>query len=78
MSMDWKETLKEGEITILHQLKARGTVELEDETQIKFWERMHDMGFARITDSAVVSFEKVRGKFVQISDAGEAYLRLIA
>lgn len=75
---DWDDTLKENEVTLLHDLKARGTVELENDTQIEFWQRMHDMGFARITDSAVVGFEKVTGTFVSVSDAGKAYLRLIA
>jgi hypothetical protein len=67
--------LTEYEQNALKQLAARsGPVELERGFQTDFWEGMHDRGYARITDSARVGFEAVRGTFVQITDAGREAL----
>lgn len=45
-------------------------VELENDRQIEYWRGMEKRGYARISDTARCGFEKLRGTFVSITEAG--------
>lgn len=47
-------------------------VELQSHSQIEYWRGMEARGYARISDTARCGFEKLRGTFVSITEAGRA------
>lgn len=49
-------------------------VELESDRQIAYWRDMEKRGYACISDTARCGFERIRGTFVSITEAGRKAL----
>ena len=45
-------------------------VELANDRQVAYWRKLEQRGYASLADSAICGFERVRGNYVGITEAG--------